>query len=129
MNSESPLLYDEFAQAGASFQDAERAKMWEERARKLGADPDVMVEHVYEFVQLGWLPIPNTGTTIRSVDLANIAGDNRLPFLQGGQLDIHITDDTAVDYATLTIEVIPEPATLSLLAIGGLALIRRRPTM
>lgn len=81
---------------------------------------------VYEFPDLGWLPISFTGTSVRSVDLANILGDNRLPFLQDGRLNIHITDDTAVDYALLTIEVIPEPATLSLLALGVLALIRRR---
>jgi len=58
---------------------------------------------VYEYPDLGWLPISSIDTTIRSVDLANVLGDNRLSFLQEGQLNIHITDDTAVDYAQLTI--------------------------
>ena len=52
MDSGFHLLYDEFAQAGASFQDAQRAKMWEERARKLGADPDAMVEHVCRCLEI-----------------------------------------------------------------------------
>ena len=52
MDSESRLLYDELAQAGASFQDAERARMWEERARKLGAAPDGLVEHVYRCLEI-----------------------------------------------------------------------------
>ncbi|MBI2440312.1 MAG: class I SAM-dependent methyltransferase [Lentisphaerae bacterium] len=45
-NKRFRLLYDEFNQAGASFQDAERAKLWEERARKLGGDPAAGVERV-----------------------------------------------------------------------------------
>ncbi len=80
---------------------------------------------VYRYDELGW-SVPDTGVTIFTVDLANIDGDNRLPWLQDGDLNVHITDDTAVDYAELTIEVIPEPATLSLLALGGLRLLRRR---
>lgn len=58
--------------------------------------------------------------------MANVVGDDRLAFLQDGQLNIHITDDTAVDYAVLLIEVIPEPATLVLLALGAVAVFRRR---
>ena len=48
-----------------------------------------------------------------------------MPF-QDGQLDLQIEEDTAVDYATLTLQVIPEPTALALLALGGLALVRRR---
>ena len=81
---------------------------------------------IYDYIELGWNPISFTDTTERSVDLSNMAGDNRLSFLQDGQLNIHITDDTAVDYAILTIEVIPEPVTLSLLAIGGMGMILRK---
>jgi len=80
---------------------------------------------VYRYDELGW-SVPDTGVTVFTADLANIDGDNRLPWLQKGYLNIHITDDTAVDYAELTITVTPEPATLSLLALGGLALLRRR---
>ena len=81
---------------------------------------------VYRFDdELGW-SAPTTGVGVFVADLANIDGDNRLPWLQDGELNIHITDDFGVDYARLTIEVIPEPATLALLAVGGLLLIRRR---
>ena len=116
------------------------------RAAPSGADNDWLVLHpddgtmhwtygathwagdhytVYRYDELGW-SVPDTGVTVFTVDLANIDGDNRLPWLQKGYLNIHITDDTAVDYAELTITVVPEPITLSLLALGGLAMIRRR---
>jgi len=52
MNREFHLAYDEFAQAGASFQDAERAKMWEDRARKLGDDPAATVEHICRCLEI-----------------------------------------------------------------------------
>ncbi len=39
---------------------------------------------------------------------------------------LYAKDDFGVDYALLSIDVIPEPTTLSLLAIGGLAMLRRR---
>jgi hypothetical protein len=81
---------------------------------------------IYEFPNLGWTPLSYTNTTVCSVDLADIDGDDRLPWLQDGNLNVHITDDTAVDFARLTVEVVPGPATLSLLALGGLTLIRRR---
>lgn len=83
----------------------------------------------YAFNELGWLPLPSTGSNIRTMNLADLPGEDYLPILQDGLLNAVITDDTAVDYAVLTIEVIPEPAALSLLAIGGLALIRRRCRM
>ena len=83
-------------------------------------------QDVYTFPDLDWLPIASTGTTVRSVDISDIDGDNQLSRLQDGQFDAYTTDDTAVDYAKLTIEVTPEPATLTLLALGGLALVRRR---
>jgi len=81
---------------------------------------------VYTFPDLGWSPLPYTGVAVRTVDLSNILGDNRLPLLQDGNLNVTITDDTAVDYARLTIEVMPEPATLALLALGGLGVLMRR---
>ncbi|MCD4825682.1 MAG: PEP-CTERM sorting domain-containing protein [Phycisphaerae bacterium] len=72
----------------------------------------------YSYNDLGWLPIPDSGVTVRSINLANVLGDNHLPLLQDGQLDVHITDDSAVDYARLTVEVVPEPATVSLFCLG-----------
>lgn len=88
---------------------------------------DIITCWVYTFPDLGWNPLPFTGVAVRTVDLSNILGDNRLPILQDGKLNIHITDDTAVDYAVLTIEVVPEPATLSLLAVGlGVVWMKRR---
>jgi len=62
----------------------------------------------------------------RSVGLADIQRNKRLPSVQDGQLDTHITGDCAVDHAILTIDVVPEPAPLTLLALGGLALLWRR---
>jgi hypothetical protein len=78
------------------------------------------------FSNLGWLPIADTGVTVRSVDLANVEGNSYISLLQDGKLNVCITDDCAVDYAKLTIQVMPEPATLSLLAAGGLVALRRR---
>ena len=87
---------------------------------------DIQTDYVCEFPDLGWLPIGFTGTHIRTLDLSDVLGSNYLPLLQDGELNIVITDDTAVDYALLDLVVTPEPATLSLLALGGLAMLRRR---
>jgi hypothetical protein len=83
-------------------------------------------QQVYTYSNLGWSPIAFSGTTVMSVDISDMNGGNQLSLLQDGQFDVYITDDTAIDYAKLTIEVTPEPATLTLLAIGGLAILRRR---
>jgi hypothetical protein len=88
--------------------------------------PDASYYVDWYFDVIGWLPIGSTGTTIRSLEPGAIQGTNYLWLLQDGQFNVQINDDTAVDYAELTITVTPEPATLSLLALGGLAMIRRR---
>ena len=89
-------------------------------------DEDPSVQYVYRFQDLGWLPVGFTGVTVRSLDLSDVLGDDRLYLLADGDLTAYVTDDTAVDYAKLTIVVIPEPAALALLTLGGLALLRRR---
>lgn len=79
----------------------------------------------YTFSDLGWLPVPQSGTSMRTLDLASVLGDDRLPLLQDGVLDMRLTDDVGIDYATLRIEVdlepdyvIPEPVTLASGLIG-----------
>ncbi len=77
------------------------------------------------FTDLNWEPISETETAIRSVSLDNVSGGNIIPYLQDGVLNVAINRDIAVDYATLTIEVIPEPGTLLLLLLGA-ALLKKR---
>ncbi|MHC4740294.1 MAG: PEP-CTERM sorting domain-containing protein [Planctomycetota bacterium] len=85
-----------------------------------------LTENLFTFQELGWLPISSSGAQTRTLDLSNVMGTDFLPQLQDGQLNVLILDDTGIDYATLTVEVIPEPATLLLLGLGGLGLIRVR---
>ena len=80
----------------------------------------------YRYDDLGWLPIPSSPTVERTVDLANVLGDDHLDLLQDRMFDAFLQDDCAVDYAILTIEVIPGPASMALLGLGSLALLRRR---
>ena len=104
-----------------------RAARWDVDTDRLGlftADGSQVWSYWYE--DLGWLPMTESGVAVETVDLSDVLGDNHLPLLQDGQLDLQIEEDTAVDYATLTLQVIPEPTALALLALGGLALVRRR---
>lgn len=85
-----------------------------------------LIENLFTFAELGWLPISSSYTQIRTLDLSNVMGVDFLPQMQDGQLNVLIADDVGIDYATLTVEVIPEPATIFLLGLGGLGLARRR---
>ena len=51
--------------------------------------------------------------------LSNILGDNLLPLLQDGQLNVLVQDDCVIDYATLNLDVVPVP---SAVILGGLGL-------
>ena len=50
--------------------------------------------------------------------LSNILGDNLLPPLQDGQLNILVQDDCVIDYATLNLEVVPVPSAVILGSLG-----------
>ena len=49
-----------------------------------------------------------------------------LSSLYDGRFDIWGLSDNGVDYSILTIDTIPEPATLTLLALGSLTMLRKR---
>lgn len=51
---------------------------------------------------------------------------NFLPELISGEFNIWGAPDSGIDYSILEIQTIPEPTTLSLLAVGALGLLRRR---
>jgi|GEM_PF-3169000 len=76
------------------------------------------------FSDVGWLPISATETTICSVDLSNVQGWNAIPTLQRGQLDVAIRRTYAVDYAILTLNVVPEPTTLFFVGLGSVVIRR-----
>lgn len=103
-----------------------------EVALRAAAEPDTdaialeLTENLFPFAELGWLPISSSRTQIRTLDLSNVMGTDFLPQLQDGQLNVLILDDVGIDYAILTIEVVPEPATVLLFGLGGFGLIRRR---
>lgn len=76
------------------------------------------------FNDLNWYPINDTGISVRSVDLANIAGYNVMPDLQSGLFDAAVRGVVAVDYAQLTLQIVPEPVSVLLFA-GGMLFARR----
>ena len=83
----------------------------------------------YSYDPLGWLPIPIDSVVIRTLDLTNALSDDLRPLLANGTLNVLIRDDSLVDYAQLSLTIVPEPytATMFLLSIGlVLTLCRRR---
>lgn len=78
------------------------------------------------FVELGWLPITDTDMDLRSIDFVDTLGDDLLYLLQNGYLNVLVEDDVAISYAVLSVQVTPEPGTVSLLTFGALAVIGRR---
>lgn len=72
----------------------------------------------YYFSDLGWSPVPDTGMVLKTLDLSNVLGDDYLPYLQDGQLNASVCINMALDYAILEIDVIPEPMTFFLFALG-----------
>ena len=112
---------------GAQLEVGMRMLRWDITTDRLyfwNADATVMWGP-YRFEDLGWLPLSEDVVEPRTVDLGNVLGDNVLHLLAAGQLNVMVEDDFTADYATLTLQVIPEPAALSLLALGGLMLMRR----
>lgn len=81
--------------------------------------------NMFAFEDLGWLPVTETGVDVKTLDLSNVLGSDFLPMLQDGQFHIRLWDDVAVDYAALTVEVVPEPLSLSVLSIGFGLLLRK----
>ena len=65
------------------------------------------VYHSYE--NLGWLPIPDTGSNLRTLNLHDVEGVDYLPSLHDGVFNVLMEDDVAIDYAVLTLEVATLP--------------------
>jgi hypothetical protein len=59
----------------------------------------------YSFSQLGWT-IPTAGSSPRVLDLGTQLGQ-----LQGGQLNVAVADDVAIDWAVLDVQVAPTVTT------------------
>lgn len=93
--------------------------------RGRGVETDFIVlgtpDHILMFEDLGWVPISETETEIRELGIPYAL----LPLLEQGQFNLSIADDTGVDYATLTLVLIPEPCTLLLFGMGVVILRRR----
>jgi hypothetical protein len=88
------------------------------------------LDYNHSFVDLGWTPLTTGGEpwtysgaefVTRTLDLSDFLGDNLLPLLQDGQLNVMLQDDCVIDYATLTLDVapIPEPSTLIIWSLLG----------
>ncbi len=80
----------------------------------------------FSFEDLGWLPLSAGTYEARSLRLSDVAGADMRHLLQEGQLSCQLRDDVSIDYAVLDVQVVPEPATMGLLALGGLVLLRRK---
>lgn len=65
------------------------------------------LDHGFAYADLGWEPLSTTETGVRVVDL-----NGQLDVLQSGQLNVALGPDTAVDWAMLSLKIIPAPAVL-----------------
>jgi hypothetical protein len=88
---------------------------------------------------LGFTDPPMNATTEYVIDLSQVPmkdywsmdpypvyNHNLLSELMVGEFNLWGAPDYGIDYSILEIHTIPEPATLSLLALGALAMLRRR---
>jgi len=77
----------------------------------------------YYYDDLGWRPFSQDRVRIRSVNLSDINGENVLGELQDGHFNVLVRDDSMVDYARLTLGIIPEPSIFALLGVGAVGLL------
>lgn len=83
---------------------------------------DVIAEGFLGGISQGTVTIQFTGATPVWVDCSSLAGIDELVFTSQGTVGEHDAFWAMDDFASS----VPEPATLSLLAFGGVALLRRR---